>query len=50
MRLREGADTGSPVVVSDPASTAAQELRRIARELGHRPRGLAGRKLSLSVR
>ncbi|UYG16811.1 Mrp/NBP35 family ATP-binding protein [Brachybacterium huguangmaarense] len=50
VRLREGADTGSPVVVSDPASTAAQELRRIARELGHRPRGLAGRKLSLSVR
>src|SRR4029077_9777005 len=41
-RLREGGDTGTPIVVSDPASPAAVALRSIASELGHRTRSLAG--------
>lgn len=48
--VREGADAGVPVVVAEPASPAAQEFVRIARHLTHRPRGLSGRKLPLSVR
>ena len=46
--LREGADQGSPVVLSNPESPAAVALRGIARGLGTRSRGLAGRSLGLS--
>ena len=48
VRLREGADTGSPVVLSDPTSPAAVALRGIARGLSTRARGLAGRSLGLT--
>ena len=47
--LREGADAGVPLVLSDPDSPAAAELIRIARALTHQPRGLGGMKLPLSV-
>lgn len=47
--LREGADGGVPLVVSDPSSPAAQELIRTSRALVQRPRGLSGMKLPLSV-
>ncbi|GAA4120386.1 Mrp/NBP35 family ATP-binding protein [Knoellia locipacati] len=46
--LRIGADQGSPVVLGDPTSAAAVALRGIARELGSRSRGLAGRSLGLT--
>jgi len=46
--LRIGADQGSPVVLAEPASPAAVALRGIARELGQRSRGLAGRSLGLT--
>ncbi|HYN28941.1 MAG TPA: Mrp/NBP35 family ATP-binding protein [Dermatophilaceae bacterium] len=46
--LRIGADEGRPVVLSDPASPAAVALRGIARGLGTRARGLAGRSLGLT--
>lgn len=45
---REGADAGVPLVVSDPASPAAQAIGEIARILAG-SRSLAGRKLRLSV-
>lgn len=45
--LREGGDAGVPVVLSDPASPAAQALAGLARTLGRRPRHLAGRSLGL---
>lgn len=43
--LREGADAGTPVVVGNPDSPAAVALRGIAKGLGTRARGLAGRSL-----
>ncbi|KAB7746250.1 P-loop NTPase [Nostocoides sp. F2B08] len=48
VRLREGADTGSPVVLSDPTSPAAVALRGVAKGLSTRARGLAGRSLGLT--
>ena len=48
VRLREGGDSGVPLVLSDPDSAAAKELRRIAEQLGTRSRGLAGRSLGIS--
>src|SRR3954449_837035 len=47
-RLREGGDSGTPVVLSTPDSAAAVALRGIARRLGSRARGLAGRSLGLT--
>jgi ATP-binding protein involved in chromosome partitioning len=48
VRLREGGDAGMPLVLSDPDSPAAKELRAIAERLSSRARGLAGRSLGLS--
>ena len=45
--LREGGDSGVPVVLDGDTSSAAV-LRDIARTLTHRSRGLAGRKLAIS--
>jgi len=46
--LRQGGDTGRPVVLTDPDSAAAVALRGVARDLGRRARGLAGRSLGLT--
>jgi ATP-binding protein involved in chromosome partitioning len=46
--LREGGDTGKPIVESDPTSPAAETLTRIAQGLSGRGRGLAGMQLGLS--
>jgi ATP-binding protein involved in chromosome partitioning len=46
--LREGGDSGLPLVLSHPDSPAAQALSAIARQLGRRARGLAGRSLGLT--
>jgi ATP-binding protein involved in chromosome partitioning len=48
VRLREGGDIGTPLVLSDPGSAAAQQLTEIAGTLVNRSRGLAGRQLGLS--
>ena len=47
LRLREGADAGVPLVLSEPGSAAGQQLSSIAAGLV-RGRGLAGRELGLS--
>jgi ATP-binding protein involved in chromosome partitioning len=47
-RVREGGDTGRPLVLDDPAAPAAAALISVARRLGRRERGLAGRALGLS--
>ncbi|MCI0687441.1 MAG: Mrp/NBP35 family ATP-binding protein [Sporichthyaceae bacterium] len=46
--LRTGADTGQPLVLTDPQAPAAAELNRIAGRLTARARGLAGRSLGLT--
>ncbi len=46
--LREGSDAGEPLVSTDSQVPAAGVLREIASGLGHRSRGLAGKKLSIS--
>jgi ATP-binding protein involved in chromosome partitioning len=46
--LREGGDTGMPLVLSHPESAVAQQLTEIASGLVGRSRGLAGRPLGLS--
>jgi ATP-binding protein involved in chromosome partitioning len=47
-RLREGGDSGVPLVLSDPTAPAAAALLDIADTLGSRARGLVGRPLSLT--
>ena len=47
-RVREGGDTGVPLVVSEPDAPASTALRDIARRLSHRKRGLAGMSLNLT--
>ncbi|MGH4023133.1 MAG: Mrp/NBP35 family ATP-binding protein [Pseudonocardiaceae bacterium] len=47
-RLRETADAGTPLVLTDPESPAAAVLREVADRLATRSRGLAGRLLSVS--
>jgi ATP-binding protein involved in chromosome partitioning len=46
--LREGGDTGKPIVESDPTSPAAVVLSAVAQALAGRTRGLAGMQLGLS--
>jgi ATP-binding protein involved in chromosome partitioning len=47
-QLRAGSDIGEPLVLSDPDSVAAKQIRSVAGRLGHRSRGLAGRPLSIT--
>ena len=47
--LRQGGDDGAPVVVSHPDDPAARAVDALAEQLARRGRGLAGRKLGLSV-
>lgn len=47
-QLREGGDSGHPLVLSASDSAAAQEIRRIAHQLTRRPRGLAGLNLGIN--
>jgi ATP-binding protein involved in chromosome partitioning len=46
--LREGGDAGLPLVLEQPDAPASVVLRRIAEELGRRPRGLAGMSLGIT--
>jgi ATP-binding protein involved in chromosome partitioning len=50
VRLREGGDSGDPLVLSDPSAPAAIELVKVAEALVGSGRGLAGRMLSLNPR
>ena len=49
-RLREGSDSGRPLVLSDPESPAAASLAGIAASLTARKRGLAGMSLGVTPR
>jgi ATP-binding protein involved in chromosome partitioning len=48
LRLREAGDEGVPLVLSQPATPAAQALTSIASQLTARSRSLAGRQLGLT--
>lgn len=48
MSLREGGDSGKPIVESDPTAPAAEALADIADRLAGRGRGLAGMQLGLT--
>jgi ATP-binding protein involved in chromosome partitioning len=48
LRLREAGDDGTPLVLAEPASPAAQALTAIANQLTSRGRSLAGRQLGLT--
>jgi ATP-binding protein involved in chromosome partitioning len=48
MRLREGGDSGRPLVLDDPTSPAAMALESIAERIGIRGRSIVGRSLGLS--
>jgi ATP-binding protein involved in chromosome partitioning len=50
VRLREGGDNGTPLVLSDPAAPAALALAKVADSLASKGRGLAGRMLTLTPR
>jgi ATP-binding protein involved in chromosome partitioning len=47
--LREGGDAGEPIVLSQPSDAGAAAILAVADQLAVRERGLAGRKLGLSV-
>ncbi|MCA2180740.1 Mrp/NBP35 family ATP-binding protein [Nonomuraea glycinis] len=48
LRLREGGDEGKPLVLTDPDSPAAAELRQIADRLSKRSSSLKGLQLGLA--
>ncbi|PKQ25584.1 MAG: sodium:proton antiporter [Actinobacteria bacterium HGW-Actinobacteria-4] len=48
VQARQAGDDGTPVVLSDPENPASVALREIARTLGARQRGLAGRSLGVT--
>jgi ATP-binding protein involved in chromosome partitioning len=47
-RLREGGDSGDPIVATQPDAPAAKVLQQIADDLTGRARGLSGMQLGLS--
>ena len=47
--LREGSDTGLPIIISNPDDPASQAITQIANALEKDPRGLVKKKLGLSV-
>ncbi|MDI2035422.1 Mrp/NBP35 family ATP-binding protein [Paenarthrobacter nitroguajacolicus] len=50
IRLREGGDAGTPVVLAAPDSAAAKAMEGIASTLASRPRGLSGMSLGIEPR
>jgi ATP-binding protein involved in chromosome partitioning len=48
--LRQGGDSGTPIVVAEPRSPAAEEFRKAAGELAKLARTQVGRPLGLTVR
>ncbi|MFW0111133.1 P-loop NTPase [Rothia sp. CCM 9416] len=49
LALRQGGDTGTPLVWGAPETSAAQVLTQVAHHITHRPRGLAGQSLPVNL-
>lgn len=47
-RMREGGDSGAPIVITDPDAESARILQQVADGLSGRSRGLAGMQLGLA--
>jgi ATP-binding protein involved in chromosome partitioning len=47
VNLREGADDGKPLILTDPESLASKEIMNIANSLIKNPKGLVGKNLGL---
>jgi len=47
-RLREGGDSGEPLVIAEPEAPASRALRSVADHILSRPRGLVGQSLGLT--
>jgi ATP-binding protein involved in chromosome partitioning len=47
LALREGGDSGTPVIAADPTSPSAKALAQVAKTLAGRGRGLAGMQLGI---
>lgn len=47
--LREGSDTGTPIVVSDPDSPAGSAFREMARQIARKAKTSVGKSLPLTV-
>ena len=50
MALRQGGDSGVPVVIAEPDDPAARAIESAAAQLAALPRDLAGRRLDVSLR
>jgi ATP-binding protein involved in chromosome partitioning len=48
LALREGGDSGKPVIEADPTAPSAKALAQVADALAGRGRGLAGMQLGLT--
>jgi ATP-binding protein involved in chromosome partitioning len=48
VRLREGGDDGTPLVLTDPGSPASTVIREVSDRLSRRARGLAGMSLGIT--
>ena len=47
VKLREGADDGKPLILSEPEALASKEIMNIANSLYKNPKGLVGKNLGL---
>jgi ATP-binding protein involved in chromosome partitioning len=47
-QLREGGDSGEPIILTEPDSEAAKIMQGVADQLGGRSRGLVGMQLGLA--
>lgn len=48
LRLRQGGDDGTPLVLAEPTATASEAVQEIAAHLASKPRGLVGKSLGIT--
>jgi len=48
LRLRQGGDDGSPLVLAEPTASASEAVAEIAAQLANKPRGLVGKSLGIT--
>lgn len=48
LRLRQGGDDGTPLVLAEPTASASEAVAEIAAQLANKPRGLVGKSLGIT--